>query len=158
MIWLIGNKGMLGSDVELILNQNEFEYMSSDLEVDITNYEQLQDFVSGKKIDWIINCAAYTAVDRAEDEPDRAFQINAKGVLNIARTAKEKKATLIHISTDYVFDGEKDGSYTEEDKPNPTGVYGKSKLQGEIYIQDVDFDDKLKLFSKVQKMNCYVEL
>ena len=137
MIWLIGNKGMLGSDVESLLKQNEFEHLSSDLEVDITNYEQLKDFVNDKKIDWIINCAAYTAVDRAEDEPDKAFLINAKGVLNIARIAKEKGAILIHISTDYVFDGNKEGTYTDKDKPNPTGVYGKSKLQGEIYIQDV---------------------
>lgn len=137
MIWLIGNRGMLGSDVESLLKQNKLEYMSSDLEVDITSIEQLRNFVSGKKIDSIINCAAYTAVDRAEDEPDKAFKINAEGASNIARIAKEKNAVLIHISTDYVFDGEKQGPYTEEDEPNPTGVYGKSKHQGELHIQNI---------------------
>jgi len=69
MIWLIGSKGMLGSDVESLLDENEFEYLSSDLEFDITRIEQLKAFVFGKKIDYIINCAAYTAVDKAEDEP-----------------------------------------------------------------------------------------
>jgi len=136
MIWLIGSKGMLGSDVESLLDENEFEYLSSDLEFDITRIEQLKAFVFGKKIDYIINCAAYTAVDKAEDEPYKAFRINAEGVLNIAKIAKEKNAILIHISTDYVFDGEKDGPYIEEDKPNPTGVYGKSKREGEIHIQN----------------------
>ncbi len=137
MIWLIGNKGMLGSDVELLLNENRFDYLSSDIEVDITRYEHLRDFVSDKKINWIINCSAYTAVDQAEDEPDKAFQINAEGVSNIARIAKEKNTVLIHISTDYIFDGEKQGPYTEEDEPNPTGVYGKSKHQGELHIQNI---------------------
>jgi dTDP-4-dehydrorhamnose reductase len=137
MIWLIGNKGMLGSDVESLLQDSDMEYLSSDLEVDITGIEQLKAFVFGKKIDYIINCAAYTAVDKAEDEPERAFRINAEGVANIATIAKEKNAVLIHISTDYVFDGEKQGPYTEEDKPNPTGVYGKSKLEGELHIQNI---------------------
>jgi len=137
MIWLIGNKGMLGNDVESLLRENKLEYLSSDLEVDITRIEQLRNFVSGKKIDYVINCAAYTAVDRAEDEPDKAFQINAQGALNIAKIAKEKNAVLIHISTDYVFNGEKHGAYTEEDEPKPTGVYGKSKREGEIHIQNI---------------------
>lgn len=137
MIWLIGNKGMLGSDVDFFLKETHKDYTASDIEVDITDLEQLKRFISDKKIDWIINCSAYTAVDKAEDEPEKAFKINTEGALNIAKIAREKEAKLIHISTDYVFDGEKNGSYTEDDDPNPMGAYGKSKLEGEKNIQNL---------------------
>ncbi|HPO47014.1 MAG TPA: dTDP-4-dehydrorhamnose reductase, partial [Spirochaetota bacterium] len=83
---------------------------------------------------WIINCSAYTAVDRAEDEPERAFEINARGVGSLARIAHEKGARLVHISTDYVFDGERGEPYNEDDSTRPTSVYGKSKLMGEEEI------------------------
>lgn len=135
MIWLIGNKGMLGSEVEPLLGESGRECVVSDKEVDITDYNQLRDFAGEKTISWIVNCSAYTAVDRAEDEPEAARAVNSRGVQNIARLASEKKARLIHISTDYVFDGTKDGAYTEEDSPNPRGVYGSSKLEGEKSIQ-----------------------
>jgi dTDP-4-dehydrorhamnose reductase len=136
MIWLIGNRGMLGSDMELLLKSNSFNYISSDVEVDITDDSALEDFAASKRIDWIINCSAYTAVDRAEDEPDKAYNINADGVLNIARAAKRTESTLVHISTDYVFNGRKRGLYSEMDKPDPLSVYGKSKLMGEEYIKN----------------------
>lgn len=131
MIWLIGNRGMLGSEVEALLRETGREYCLSDKEVDITSPEALSDFARDKRISWIVNCSAYTAVDRAEDEPERAFEINARGVGNIARIANEKRARLMHISTDYVFDGGKDAPYTEDDSTRPTSVYGKSKLMGE---------------------------
>jgi len=135
MIWLIGNKGMLGTDVEILLKNEGMDYIASDQEIDITNVDELQKFAQSKPITWIVNCAAYTAVDKAEDEPELAFKINAEGPENIAEIAKQKGAKLIHISTDYVFDGTKKDAYTETDTPNPLGVYGKSKLQGEINIQ-----------------------
>ncbi len=137
MIWLIGNRGMLGTDVEALVQQNKMPYLASDKEVDITDQEQLQRFVSDKPISWIINCSAYTAVDKAEDESELAFRINADGPRNIAKIAKDKGAKLIHISTDYVFDGTKEEAYTETDSPNPLGIYGKSKLRGEINITEV---------------------
>ena len=86
-------------------------------------------FIQGKpeKIDWIVNCSGYTAVDKAEDEPAQAYRINADGILNIAGMARTLDAALIHISTDYVFSG-------EEDRPDPGGVYANSKLMGEEYI------------------------
>ncbi len=126
---------MLGSDVEELLKGRSLDYLASDIEVDITDYQALSSFVKSREVDWIINCSAYTAVDRAEEEPERAFKVNADGVLNIAKIARDKNAKLIHISTDYVFDGEKEGYYTEEDSPNPLGVYGKSKLAGEENIR-----------------------
>jgi len=137
MIWLIGNRGMLGTEVEALWQQSKMPYLASDKEVDITDQEQLQRFVSDKPISWIINCSAYTAVDKAEDESELALRINADGPRNIAKIAKNKGAKLIHISTDYVFDGTKEEAYTETDSPNPLGIYGKSKLRGEINITEV---------------------
>ena len=98
MIWLIGNKGMLGTDVGKILAHGKMDYLASDREVDITDIESLRGFVKDRAISYIINCSAYTAVDKAEDERDAAFRINSDGVLNIARIALEKDAVLIHIS------------------------------------------------------------
>ena len=134
MIWLIGNRGMLGSDVEEILKTRSMMYIASDIDIDITDYTVLRDFASSKEIDRIINCSAYTAVDKAEEEREKAYSINADGVDNIARVAKISGATLIHVSTDYVFDGEKNGPYLEDDETNPLGVYGRSKREGEKRI------------------------
>lgn len=134
MIWLIGNKGMLGSDLEQGLKEKDIPYTASDVEVDITDIDNLRKFALKKEITWIVNCSAYTAVDKAEDEQALAFKINADGVLNIAKIASEKNAKLIHISTDYIFDGEKEGEYFEIDEPNPMGIYGMSKLKGEKNI------------------------
>lgn len=135
MIWLIGNNGMLGTEVEALLKDEGGGYCVSDREVDITDAHALRRFAADKKISWIVNCSAYTAVDRAEDEPEKAFAVNAVGVGNIAHIAREKKATFIHVSTDYVFDGTKKGAYLEDDEPNPIGVYGKSKLEGERRVR-----------------------
>jgi len=134
MIWLIGNRGMLGTDVESLLKNRKLQYTSSDLEFDITNIGALRSYAAGKDIEWIINCAAYTNVDKAEDDREKAFRINADGALNIARVAQETGAQLIHISTDYVFDGTKIEAYIELDDPNPQNVYGRSKLDGERRI------------------------
>ena len=135
MIWLIGHKGMLGSEVHKLLIEGAVPYLASDLEVDITDIRCLKAHVRDLPISWIVNCSAYTAVDRAEDEREVAFRINSDGVHHIALIAAEKKAKLIHISTDYVFDGNKEGAYLETDPPNPTGVYGASKYEGEKHIQ-----------------------
>lgn len=126
---------MLGTEVEALLCKWNMPFIASDKEVDITDSVQLQEFVADKPLSWIINCSGYTAVDKAEDEPKLAFRINADGPRNIAEIAGNKGAKLIHISTDYVFDGAKEGAYVETDSPNPLSVYGKSKYQGEIHIQ-----------------------
>jgi dTDP-4-dehydrorhamnose reductase len=130
---------MLGREVEALLRRNTIEHLSSDQEVDIGDPTVLREFVvnnRGKAIEWIINCSGYTAVDRAEDEPQQAFRINAEGVRNIAETAKALEAALIHISTDYVFAGDKKSEYLEEDPTCPIGVYAQSKLLGEQHVQE----------------------
>jgi len=135
MIWLVGNRGMLGSEVHRRLQMCGLEHVATDLDVDITDRQALSAFSDPLALSWIVNCSAYTAVDLAEDEPEQAFRINAEGVRNLALTARLKKTRLLHISTDYVFDGRKEGPYLETDTPNPSGIYGRSKLQGEIYIR-----------------------
>lgn len=140
MIWLIGNKGMLGYEVERLLKENNLFCLASDKEIDIVDYMSLENFSKRKKIEWIINCAGYTNVDKAEEETVKAFKINKDGVGNIARVALKSKAKLIHISTDYVFDGKKEEGasvYYEDDEANPLNVYGKSKLAGEKEIKKV---------------------
>jgi dTDP-4-dehydrorhamnose reductase len=135
MIWLIGHKGMLGREVLSRLEKKECLHEVSDMEVDIADINQLTSFIGSRTPDWMVNCSAYTAVDRAEDEAPLAFRVNADGVRNLARVAKEKGAKFLHISTDYVFDGESRTAYTEEDLTNPIGVYARSKYQGEIYVR-----------------------
>ena len=138
MIWLIGNKGMLGQEVEKLFKRKRLSYLASDKEVDITNYQILQEFTKNIELAWIINCSGYTDVDKSEKEIEKAFQINRDGVKNISRIATEKQAKLIHISTDYVFNGEKNMhlSYTEDDKTEPINLYGESKLAGEREIKE----------------------
>jgi len=138
MIWLIGNKGMLGNDVEKFLKERGLTYWVSDKEVDIGDYKALEKFGKDKKIKWIINCSGYTKVDKAEEEIDEAFRINKNGVRNIALFSAKKQIRLIHISTDYVFDGQQERgavAYKEDDKTNPINIYGKSKLAGEEEIK-----------------------
>ena len=144
MIWIIGNKGMLGKELSLLFDSRSaeynaavtcrFSYIGTDSEIDITNINLLQDFAVGKGIEWIINCAAYTDVDEAEENKELCHEINVTGSENIAKIAKKLNAKLIYISTDYVFDGMKSSTYNEQDETNPLSVYGKTKLEGEIKI------------------------
>ena len=142
MIWLIGCKGMLGTEVSNQLDKNNFSWIGTDREVDITNYESLEDFAnknssSDNKIDWIINCAAYTAVDKAEEDVEMAQKLNAFGPKNIATLCKNIGAKMIHISTDYVFDGTASEPYTEEIPYKPLGVYGVTKADGEKEVLSI---------------------
>lgn len=131
MIWLIGNSGLLGQEIETMLKESDFQYAGTGHQVDITDSAAVKKFSEDKNISWIINCAAYTAVDKAENDSDNAFSLNHHALANLVRVAEEKNAKIIHFSTDYVFDGGKNGSYTENDLPNPLNVYGKSKYAGE---------------------------
>ncbi len=136
-VWLTGNKGMLGSEIEKLLIKSGADFISSDREVDISDRGEAEKFIGSKKIKWIINAAAYTDVDGAESDKETAFRINAEAVKNLAEIAAERNAGLVHISTDYVFDGKKEEGYTEVDETSPINTYGMSKLKGEIYIRDI---------------------
>ncbi|WP_194768190.1 dTDP-4-dehydrorhamnose reductase [Tamlana sp. I1] len=136
-ILVTGGKGQLASCIKAIENQcQDLKFIYTDREeLDITSLSQVQDFFNANTIDYCVNCAAYTAVDQAEKDEAKAFEINALGAKNLALVCKDHNAILIHISTDFVFDGASNKPYTETDTPNPISVYGASKLQGEIEIQ-----------------------
>lgn len=133
-IWLVGSKGMLGRQLALEFARRRYGFFASDQEVDICRRQELQEFTRGKNIGWIVNCAAYTSVDRAEGEPERALAVNAEGVENLARLAAELGVRLIHFSSDYVFAGDGKEPYRENAQPRPLSRYGWSKWQGEIKL------------------------
>lgn len=137
-ILVTGGNGQLASCIKDVEKQyDDLNVIYTDhLELDICNLNQIQTFFkSNPQIDYCINCAAYTAVDKAETEAEKAFEINATGAKNLAQVCNDHDAILIHVSTDFVFDGEKNEPYTETDAANPISVYGASKLQGEVEIQ-----------------------
>lgn len=126
-----GADGMLGTEVARALADSH-EVVGIDLgEVDITDGEAVRSFVAGASPDCVINCAAYTDVDGAESARELAFAVNAAGAGHLARACVTSGSYLIHLSTDYVFDGSKSGAYEETDSPSPINVYGESKLGGE---------------------------
>lgn len=142
MIWVIGHHGMLGTQLCEDLTKNNIDFIGSGSETDICNLELLEKFAeekskNGSKISLIVNCSAYTKVDLAEDEKDEAYKINAEGVKNISLVAKKIGAALIHVSTDYVFDGNGTSPYKESDEVSPIGVYGKTKLEGEKQVSEI---------------------
>ena len=136
-ILITGANGMLAKSVKARLKK-ENELICTDVsDLDITNAEAVMNFVKENKPEYIINCAAFTAVDKAEEVYDLAEKINADGPGNLAKAAKEVDATLIHIRTDYVFNGDLDvsKSYVETDEVGPVTVYGKTKLHGEEQVK-----------------------
>lgn len=138
-ILVTGGNGQLAQCLkDVVKNNDELDVNFQDLpELDITNKQQLVSYFSKNELDYCINCAAYTAVDLAEEQSDLAYAVNADGPKNLAEACKKNQVKLLHISTDFVFDGKKQTPYIETDMPNPLGVYGKSKWQGERNIQEV---------------------
>ncbi|WP_027364700.1 dTDP-4-dehydrorhamnose reductase [Desulfotruncus alcoholivorax] len=135
-ILVTGADGQLGRAIKRCFSE-KYSLLLCDLpELDITSITACRDAVREFQPDIVINAAAYTNVERAEDEPDTAFAVNAVGAHNLALACRESDAKLIHISTDYVFDGSRGTPYGEYDTPNPLSVYGKSKLWGENLIRD----------------------
>jgi len=132
-VLITGKNGQVGNClVSQLSNMTEINFLAlSREELDITNAEQVSKIVNEYKPSVIINAAAYTAVDKAEAEVELANAINNLGPKNLAKAAAQVNAAIIHISTDYVFAGNKDGLYTETDEVNPQGVYGQTKLAGE---------------------------
>jgi len=139
-ILVTGGNGQLGSEIKELSSSftNDSFFFTDTSNLDITNHAVVAAFIKTNNIDVIVNCAAYTAVDKAESEPELADAINHLAVKNLAIIAKERGAKLIHISTDYVFDGTGHKPYVETDIPNPQSVYGQTKLDGELAIQAVN--------------------
>lgn len=137
VVLVTGSAGQLGQSLQFIAPQYpeiDFIFCTSNA-LDIRELNNCKAVFSKYKPDYCINTAAYTAVDKAESEPEKAYLINVIGAKNLAEVCKEFNTVLLHISTDFVFDGNKKTPYTEEDLPNPTGVYGRTKLEGERVIQ-----------------------
>jgi len=133
-ILVIGSKGMLGSDLTEELNKIGNTILGWDVsDIDITKKHEMIK-IAGVKPDVLINCAAYTNVDLAEKEREKCFDVNVRGVANLVDVCKKHEITLVHISTDYVFDGSRE-EYDEGDEKNPLNVYGKTKSEGEDVIR-----------------------
>ena len=141
-ILITGSNGQLGSEIkELAANYKKLDFVFKALpELDICNFEALQAFIIDHKINIVINCAAYTAVDKAEEDAEIAEKVNSKGVINIVNALQTVNGKLIHISTDYVFDGDHFLPYKETDPVSPIGVYGETKRAGELAVINSDLD------------------
>jgi dTDP-4-dehydrorhamnose reductase len=132
-VLIIGGEGQLGNSLSKKSAQKEFASFETTTldQLDLSNENNLKEFLSNKKYNLIVNCTAYTAVDKAESEPEKAHIINALAAGWIGKYSKEMNARVIHVSTDYVFDGNSCLPLTPEMNPNPVSVYGKTKLEGE---------------------------
>ena len=136
-ILVTGSNGQLGRSIkDRIHLYPDFQFIFTDIdELDITNFESINQFVAEHNPNIIINCAAYNNVDKAEEEKDKAFILNSEAVSYLAEISKENGIFLIHLSTDFIFDSNNKIALTETDIPNPQSVYAKSKLEGELQVQ-----------------------
>jgi len=134
---IFGGTGLLGSDVKKICDETYAVSALSSKDVDITDLGEVLEFMEKRQPHVVINCAAITDVDACEKDNDHAMRVNAIGPKNIAIACKEHNARMIHISTDYVFDGTKNEPYTEFDAPNPCNFYGRTKLEGERFVREI---------------------
>jgi dTDP-4-dehydrorhamnose reductase len=143
-VLVTGSNGQLGSELrELSLNYNYKFYFTTSKDLDISKHQEVRNFIIENNIDTIINCAAYTAVDKAEEDKELANKINHLAVKNLAMLCNEFGIKLIHISTDYIFDGKNFKPYNEEDIVNPNSVYGQTKLDGEKAILDYNLKNSI---------------
>jgi len=137
-ILVTGSKGQVGSELQVLSKAYDYNFFFTDRNsLDITHKESIENFVDDHRIDIIINAAAYTAVDKAEEDRTNADKVNHLSTKYLAEVVKNKHIKLIHISTDYVFNGENFKPYTEDNTTNPNGVYGQTKLEGEKAMQSV---------------------
>lgn len=141
-VLITGASGQLGSEIrDCDYSFNKLNLVYADLpELDICNLDSVNSFITVNRIDAIINCAAYTEVDRAEDNSITATKVNVEGVMNLVKAIKNVNGKIIHISTDYVFDGANSVPYIESDTINPIGVYGKTKRKGELAVINSDVE------------------
>ena len=143
-ILVTGANGQLGSEIRALHADYPYNFFFTDkTELDITDKNAAEEFIERIGVDTIINCAAYTAVDKAETDKEGAECINHLAVKNLAEISKKRDIQLIHISTDYVFDGKNYKPYNEDDTPNPNGIYGKTKLEGEKAMMQINPKDSV---------------
>lgn len=137
-ILVTGSTGQLGSDVVKELLKRGYSTLSPNRsEFNLCSEDSIRNYILNSNCEAIVHCAAYTQVDKAEDEKDLCIKINTTATKHIVKCAKILDIPMIYISTDYVFDGTKDGKYTENDETNPINIYGESKLAGEKYVQEI---------------------
>lgn len=137
MILVTGSNGQLGFDVVKELKNRKIDCIGTVRnDFDLTNYEDTEKYILKFKPECIIHCAAYTNVNKAEDEKELCYKVNVIGTENIAKVCRKLNAKMIYISTDYVFDGTKNGEYEVDDIANPLSVYGKSKYEGELKVKE----------------------
>lgn len=137
-IAIIGANGQLGHDLARVFENTNHEMIPlTHADIDVTDLKSSSDMLNNIQPDAVINCAAYVRVDDAEDFAYKSFAVNALGARNVALICSELNSLLVHISTDYIFDGRKKQPYTEEDVPNPLNVYGNSKLAGEYFVRSI---------------------
>ncbi|MBT2160334.1 dTDP-4-dehydrorhamnose reductase [Zobellia barbeyronii] len=136
-VLVTGANGQFGKSIEKIaVNYPQLNFVfATSSELDITSIESIEKKLFNESFSYLINCAAYTDVENSEKEPEKAYKVNADGVKNLALICKKQHTVLIHVSTDYVFDGEKGAPYLVTDVTNPINVYGASKLKGEQHIE-----------------------
>ena len=135
-ILIAGSNGMLGHDLQEVLKNKHELILTTSKTLDITDKNHTIDFILNNKPDIVINSAAYTNVDGCEENQDLAYSVNGQGPKNLAIACSELDIPLVHISTDYVFNGKNNRPWVEDDEIGPISVYGKSKLQGEINIRE----------------------
>lgn len=137
MILITGANGQLGTDIIKECIKRDIAYLSTDVaEMDITDINSVKSIFEANPITAVMHLAAYTAVDAAEDNPDLVYKINTEGTKNLVTVAKKFDVPFMYISTDYTFDGTKEGIYEIDDQPNPIGVYAKSKYLGELAVKE----------------------
>ena len=136
-ILITGSNGMLGHDLIEVLKDNHELLLTTSKTLDITDGDSVMDFILKSNPDIVINSAAYTDVDGCESNPDLAYNVNGEGVKNLALACREVDCPLVHISTDYVFNGQNDRPWVEDDEIGPISIYGKSKLEGEEHIKEI---------------------
>lgn len=136
-ILITGSNGMLGHDLIEVLKDKHELLLTTSKTLDITDADSVMDFIVKSNPDIVINSAAYTDVDGCESNPDLAYNVNGEGVKNLALACREVDCPLVHISTDYVFNGQNDRPWVEDDEIGPISIYGKSKLKGEEHIKEI---------------------
>ncbi|MFH2129746.1 MAG: sugar nucleotide-binding protein, partial [bacterium] len=137
-ILILGSAGQLAKAFISTLEERGLDFVAPvESESSITDFDQISRLLDKTKPGIVINCAAYNAVDAAEEDPETALLVNSRAVENLAQQCEKRSLFLVHYGSDYVFDGNKGDLYTEEDDPNPLNVYGRSKLEGEVAVREI---------------------